>query len=62
MLFDRLDAAQRRFAELSFDGLTTAELLDLLERRESICSQIATVRYELINPFTRRAGSGERGG
>ncbi|HWS91259.1 MAG TPA: hypothetical protein VN255_02265 [Mycobacterium sp.] len=57
-VFDKLEVAQRRFSELSFDALTASELWELLDRFESINGKLAALKYELTNPFARHADAG----
>ncbi len=55
-VFDALDADLDRVCALSFDALTTPELVDVLEKRALVVGRLQAVRYELGSPFTRPSG------
>ncbi|BBY20059.1 hypothetical protein [Mycobacterium stomatepiae] len=48
-----LDAALLGISKLSFEGLTTAELWELLERYDFMMGKLAARKYELTSPFSR---------
>ena len=61
-VFDALDGALDRLCELSFDVLTTPELLRTLERLERGARRMRTPEHALINQLDAQAGEEELGG
>ncbi|MGO8937856.1 MAG: DUF222 domain-containing protein, partial [Mycobacterium sp.] len=61
-VFDALDGALDRLCELSFDVLTTPELLRTLERLERGERRLRTPEHALINQLDAQAGEEELGG
>ncbi|MGA8250068.1 MAG: DUF222 domain-containing protein, partial [Mycobacterium sp.] len=61
-VFDALDGALDRLCELSFDVLTTPELLRTLERLERGARRMRTPEHTLINQLDAQAGEEELGG
>jgi hypothetical protein len=60
--FDALDAALDRVYELSFDALTTPELLRALERLERVARRPRAPQHSIINQLGAQAGEEELGG
>jgi hypothetical protein len=50
-LLDAFDAAHNRFLASSFDALTAAELVVLLQRYAFLMGRLDALRYELASPF-----------
>src|SRR5271166_5752188 len=61
-VFDALDADLDRATELSFDALTVPELLNMLERWETMRRRMPVVDHGLINELAARADDTELGG
>ncbi|MFV8317660.1 HNH endonuclease signature motif containing protein [Mycobacterium sp. 23] len=61
-VFDASDEVQDRLCALSFDALTTPELLRALEREERRERRSRSVRHALINQLTTQATEEELGG
>ncbi|RUP02511.1 MAG: DUF222 domain-containing protein, partial [Mycobacterium sp.] len=61
-VFDASDEVQDRLCALSFDALTTPELLRALERLERRERQSRSVRHTLINQLKTQASEDELGG
>lgn len=51
-MFDTLKAAMKQALELSFDALTTPELLAMLENCEILRCQLPAVEHPMINQLT----------
>ncbi|MBX9639492.1 MAG: HNH endonuclease [Mycobacteriaceae bacterium] len=60
-VFDTLDADVNRSCALTFDALTTPELLRVMERQERRERRERSVRHALINQLAARAGEEELG-
>lgn len=60
--FDALEADLDRVLELSFDVLTSPELLAMLRRCEKMRRRLPAVEHPLINQIARQAGETELGG
>ena len=56
------DAALDRFCKLSFDGLTTPELLSKLEHFERAARRLRAPQHTIINQLDAQAGEEELGG
>ena len=61
-VFDALDANLDRLCELSFDVLTTPELLRALERLERVARRPRAPQHSIINQLGAQAGEEELGG
>ena len=61
-VFDEFDAVLDRLCELSFDALTTPELLRMLEHLERGVRRQRTPQHALINQLETQAGEEELGG
>jgi Domain of unknown function (DUF222) len=61
-VFDALDADVDRVCELSFDALTTPELLRMLERLEKVARRLPVAGHGLINQLVQQATPAELGG
>ena len=61
-VFDALDADVDRLGELSFDVLTTPELLRALQRLERVARRLRAPQHALINQLGAQAGELELGG
>src|SRR5271165_1536179 len=61
-VLDRYEAAATAAAELGFDGLTTPELLSVLERLERIGRRHPAMGHDVINRLDQFAPSQELGG
>jgi hypothetical protein len=61
-VFDALDADLDRVGELSFDTLTTPELLRVLERLEKLARRLPVPGHALINQLAGQATGEELGG
>jgi hypothetical protein len=61
-VLDALDGALDRLCELSFDALTTPELLRTLQRLERAARRHCTPRHALINNLDAQAGQEELAG
>ncbi|OBI73340.1 13E12 repeat family protein, partial [Mycobacterium asiaticum] len=61
-VFDALDAEAERLSALSFDALTTPELMRALDRLERDERRKRAVRHALINQLQARASTEELGG
>jgi len=61
-VLDRYEAAASAAAELGFDGLTTPELLGVLERLERIGRRHPVLGHDVINRLDHFAPSQELGG
>jgi len=61
-VFDALDADVDRVCELSFEALTTPELLGMLERLEKVVRRLPVPGHGLINQLVQQAASQELGG
>jgi Domain of unknown function (DUF222) len=60
--FDALDADVDRVCELSFEALTTPELLRMLERLEKVARRLPVPGHGLINQLVQQATPAELGG
>ncbi|OBL07759.1 hypothetical protein A5646_13295 [Mycobacterium sp. 1245499.0] len=54
---DALSAAVSRFQALSWEALTPAELVDVLERYACFIGRLDALIYELRSPFARLGGT-----
>jgi hypothetical protein len=61
-VFDALDALAERACELSFDVLTTPELMRMLERLEKVARRLPAPGHGLINQLVAQATPAELGG
>jgi Domain of unknown function (DUF222) len=61
-VFDALDADVDRVCELSFEALTTPELLGMLERLEKVARRLPVPGRGLINQLVQQAAPQELGG
>jgi len=61
-IFDALDADLDRVCELSFEALTTPELLRMLERPEKVARRLPVAGHGLINQLVQQATDDELGG
>jgi Domain of unknown function (DUF222) len=61
-VFDALDADFDRASDLSFDLLTTPELLRMLERLERFARRVPAIGHGLINQIAEQSDSTELGG
>jgi hypothetical protein len=61
-VFDALDADLDRLCELSFDVLTTPELMRALERLEGVTRRPRAPQHSIINQIGAQAGEEELGG
>src|SRR5271156_4874999 len=61
-VFDALDADLERVCELSFDALTTPELMRMLERLEKVARRLPVPGHGLINQLVAQAIPAELGG
>jgi hypothetical protein len=61
-VFDALDADLDRLCELSFDVLTTPELMRVLERLERVARRPRARQHGIINQLDAQAGEEELGG
>ncbi len=61
-VLDASDGTQDKLCELTFDALTTPELLRVMERLERRERRCRSVRHALINHLATRAGEEELGG
>ncbi|WP_155769979.1 DUF222 domain-containing protein, partial [Mycobacterium asiaticum] len=61
-VFDALDAEEERLCALSFDALTTPELMSALERLERGERRKRSARHALITQLQTRASTEELGG
>ncbi|PJE20208.1 MAG: hypothetical protein CK431_28270, partial [Mycobacterium sp.] len=61
-VFTAIDAVVDRLCDLSFDALTTPELLRVLEREERRERRSRSVRHALINQLKSQATDEELGG
>jgi hypothetical protein len=61
-VLDRLDADVDDLTELSFDALTTPELLRMLERLEKVARRLPVAGHGLINQLVQQATPAELGG
>ena len=61
-VLDAVDDAQDQLCELTFDALTTPELLRVMERLERRERRSRSVRHVLINQLRARAGEDDLGG
>ncbi len=53
---DALSAALSRFQALSWEALTPAQLVDVLEKYAFVIGRLYAVIYELRSPFARPSG------
>jgi len=60
-IFDALDADLDRVCELSFEALTTPELLRMLERPEKVARRLPVAGHGLINQLVQQATPQELG-
>ncbi len=61
-VFDELEADMDRACALSFDALTTPELLTFLERCETVRRRLPAIEHGLINQTAEQSDSTELGG
>jgi hypothetical protein len=61
-VLDRLDAAADDLTELSFDTLTTPELLGVLERLERVARRLPVPQHAVINQVAHQGTPAEIGG
>jgi Domain of unknown function (DUF222) len=61
-VFDALDADMERLCGLSFDALTTPELMCLMERLELVARRLPVPGHGLINQVVQQATPAELGG
>ena len=60
--FDALDADADRGSDMSFDVLTSPELLCMLERLEKVARRLPAIGHQLINQLADQAPPEELGG
>jgi Domain of unknown function (DUF222) len=60
--FDALDADADRGSDMSFDVLTSPELLRMLERLEKVARRLPAIGHQLINQLAEQAPPEELGG
>lgn len=53
---DALSAALSRFQALSWEALTPAQLVDVLEKYAFVIGRLDAAMYELRSPFARPSG------
>ncbi|ORW04577.1 13E12 repeat family protein [Mycobacterium kyorinense] len=61
-VFDALEADLKRALDLSFDVLTTPEVLALLERCETVRRRLPAIEHPLVNQLAEQASETELGG
>jgi hypothetical protein len=61
-VFDALAADLKRATDLSFDALTVPELLNMLERWETMRRRMPVIDHGLINQLAARADKTQLGG
>ena len=53
---DALSAAFSRFEAISWETMTPAELVDVLDEYAFLIGRLEAVEYELLSPFARPRG------